>query len=118
VPSNAFEEHLKRDAIVQVFARMQLEAKIYTPASNASRIGFQRFASSSKAASIRPAGTLRPGIDVGPSNRSRNDAWALSPRFAEAFAAKLELLKPQAWRAEGFPRTESGAKRRTLVIRG
>jgi len=38
---------------VQVFARMQLEAKIYTGSIECVEIGFQRFASSIEAASIR-----------------------------------------------------------------
>ena len=61
VIADALEEHLEGRAVEDVLAGVDLVADIAPTSSKASRIGFQRFASSSKAASIRPGGRCGQG---------------------------------------------------------
>jgi hypothetical protein len=56
VSSDALQKHFKSCAIMQILAGMQLSKRSTPAESNASRIGLQRFASSSKAVSIMPGG--------------------------------------------------------------
>ncbi len=61
VIADPIEEHLEGDAVVQVFAGMDFVADVDALLSAKSRIGVQRFASSSKASSTRPAGRCGHG---------------------------------------------------------
>ena len=101
VAADAVQEHLEADAIVQVFAGVNLIAQVHTHG-----IGMIQDRPPARRQFVegrfhQPGGPLRPGIDVRPGQRARKGGMGRQAKIARCGQRHLDLIYrpglPRLW---------------------
>ena len=78
-------------------------------------MGSQRLANSLNPASTKPVGRCGQGYIVCHMSAPENVAWAVSPRFLLALAARINSFTAHCCLAAGLPLNSLGAKASNIV---
>src|SRR5215469_15669081 len=92
VSGDTVEKHFKADTVVEIFAGMDFKAEIDAGLVECVENGLPTFRQLVKCSVDQAGGTLRPWVDVGPSEGARKCDMRSEPKIGRSFGSMAQLF--------------------------